>query len=480
MSDTSITATTATSAPAARVLDHTKPQKTQYAIPAWLRNEQIRHALKRVRGRIQPGEPRTERVAVVGYGPSLADTWESLREFKYIITCSGSHKYLIERGIVPTWHVEVDPRAHKIALLGDPHPSVTYLPSSTSHPDYLEHLANGLGYRFEEQVLLWHVFDSSEEGSRILPRGEWCITGGCDVGLRSMGIAGFLGFKDVHVFGLDGCARETRHAGAHPNTPKSYDVCVYNGVEYRTTPGMLEAARQLWHELDEMPSLTTTFYGEGLIQAMAKDHVRKPAKGAHVLANVVGISRPELISAEYAELNARLHRENLGYGVGGGKHAPAVERIAASLGTTSVLDYGCGKSYLAKALPFPIWEYDPAILEKSEAPRPADIVVCTDVLEHIEPDKLKYVLDDLARCARKVGYFVISTRLAQKCYANGQNTHLLVRDRAWWKAKLKKFFEVAKIIEKPGELHVVVAPKVRTKTSTPVVEAVVAPEMVVA
>lgn len=463
-----------------RVLDATQPQKTTYAIPTWLRDEQIKHAIKRVRGRIQPGEAHDEPIAVVGFGPSLRDTWEQLREFKYLISCSGSHKFLIDRGIVPTWHVEVDPRAHKIQLLGDPHHAVTYLPSSTSHPDYLEHLYKGLGAEiFEKQVLLWHVFDSSEEGTRLLPRGEWCITGGCDVGLRSIGIAGFLGFKDVHIFGLDGSARETRHADTHPHTPKKYDICVYNDVEYKTTPGMLEAARQVWHELDEMPSLKTTFYGEGLIQAMAKDHVRKPAKGAHAMSNVVGITRPELISSEYRALNAQLHRENLGYGVGGGKHAPAVQKIAENMGTTSVLDYGCGKSYLAKALPFPIWEYDPAVPEKSEVPRPADIVVCTDVLEHIEPDKLKFVLDDLARCTRKVGYFVISTRLAGKCYANGQNTHLLVRDRAWWKAKLQKFFLVAKIIDKPSELHVVVAPKVKPIKAAVSVKAV-EPEMAVA
>lgn len=455
-----------------RILDPNQKQETTYAIPLWLRDLQIKNALEKVKGRIQPHPERTDSVAVVGFGPSLQDTWELIREFKYVISCSGSHKFLIERGIVPNWHVEVDPRDHKIGLLGEPHPDVIYLPSSTSHPKYLEHLEKGLGDKFDTNVLLWHVFDNSEDGIRVLPRGEWQVTGGCDVGLRSIGIAAFLGFRDLHVFGLDGCARETRHAGPHPNTPKKYDICPYDGVEYKTTAGMLEAARQVWHELDQMPAVKVKFYGDGLIQHMARNYKPNHSKVPAVLQNVVGISQPELISSEYKELNARLHKENLAYGVGGGRHAPVIMKLVANVTEKdasgkpvppSVLDYGAGKGALAKALPFAIWEYDPAVPGKDEPPRAADVVACTDVLEHIEPEKLPYVLDDLRRCVKKVGYFVISTRAAAKTYADGRNTHLIIQGRDWWKHHLKRFFYLIKIVEKGSELHVFVAPKIKAK-----------------
>jgi hypothetical protein len=451
-----------------RKLDHSQPQKTTYAIPVWLRDQQIKHALRRVKGRIQPHPERADRVAIVGFGPSLADTWAEIKEFEYVISCSGAHKFLIERGIVPNWHVEVDPRSHKIALLGEPNPAVTYLPSSTSHPEYLEHLYKGLGQEiFDKQVLLWHVFDSSEEGARILPRGEWCITGGCDVGLRSIGIAAFFGFRDLHIFGLDGNARETRHAAEHPHTPKNYDICEYGGREWKTTAGMLEAARQIWHEFNQMPAVKFQFYGDGLIQAMAKDYKpnHKTPKG---LSNVVGISRPELISTEHAELNRKLHEDNLAYGVGGAKYATVVSALVAKLTAKkedgsvivpSVLDYGCGKGLLAKSLSFPIWEYDPAIPEKSEAPRPADIVICTDVLEHIPKSHIPYVLDDLRRCVKVTGYFVIHTGPASKTYANGENAHLTQEGIGWWTYKLNKYFSIAQVNRQGMELHYVVSPK---------------------
>ena len=116
-----------TTAPA--LLDHTQKQPVRYAIDLWLRDEQIRVNTARVKARIAPHyELRNEPVAIACFGPSLNDTWERLRDFPHIISCSGSHRFLLERGLVPTWHVEVDPRAHKIQLLGDPHPDVEYLP----------------------------------------------------------------------------------------------------------------------------------------------------------------------------------------------------------------------------------------------------------------------------------------------------------------------------------------------------------------
>lgn len=438
---------------ATKELDWTKSQGVQYAVPLWLRDEQIRINTSKVKGRIQPQyDKRDDPIAIVCYGPSLNDTWEKVKDFKYVMTCSGSHRFLIDRGIVPNWHVEVDPRPHKIKLLGQPHKDVEYLVASACSPEYVDHLK-------DFNIKLWHVFDAQEDGLRQLPMGEWSLTGGCDVGLRAMVIAYFFGFRDIHVFAMDGSeGKSGKHAAAHPNQPKKSFPCDYNGTTYLTTPGMLEAARSIPHELDQMPEAKVTFYGEGLSQAIARDYKRKDLPNGTA---IVGFKKPELISPEYSALNSQLHKDNLAYGVGGGKHAPTIQKLATSLNTTSVLDYGCGKGYLAKTLPFPIWEYDPAIPEKSESPRPADIVVCTDVLEHIEPDKLPAVLSDLKRCTRKVGFFVIHTGAAVKVLSDGRNAHLIQQGETWWRKKLTKFFTVAWVKQVGKELYVVVGPKVK-------------------
>lgn len=432
-----------------KVLDATQPHQVTYCVPLWLRDEQIKLSIARVKGRIEGATAlRKEPIAVVCYGPSLNETWEEIKKFKYIISGSGSHKFLLERGIVPTWHVEVDPRAHKAELIGPPHKDVEYLIASCCHSKVLDLLEG-------HNVKLWHVFATEEESMRILPQGEWAITGGSNVGLRQMTIARFLGFQDLHVFGMDGSeGKSGKHAAAHPSQPAGHSITEYKGLHYKTTPAMLECARQTFHELNQMKDVKATFYGNGLVQAMAKDYVPNHPQEKQIIA----VNKPELISEEYRELNARLHRENPAYGVGGGKHAPTILKLVEKLGTHSVLDYGCGRGYLAKAIPFPIWEYDPAIPGKDAVPRPADIVVCSDVLEHIEPDKIIFVLDDLKRCTKKIGYFVIHTGPAKKSYANGKNTHLIQNGQEWWEKKLRKFFEVAKVFQVGPELHFVVGP----------------------
>jgi hypothetical protein len=441
-----------------KTLDIEAKQKTSYAIPLWLRDCQINLAIARKLPRLEPhtGNPRKNAIAVVCFGPSLADTWREVKRFKYVISCSGSHKFLVDRGIIPTWHVEVDPRKHKVGLIGEPQKETEYLIASTCHPDVFDHLA---GFH----VKLWHVFDNDAEAQRVLPAGEWSITGGCDVGLRAMTIARFFGFTKIHIFGKDGCEGRTgKHAADHPNqAPPQCASVEYEGQTYYTTPSFLEAAKQTFHELDMMPDVKAIFHGDGLVQAMAKHYVPKHKPGT--VKTTLGIAKPELISVEYQRLNEQLHRENLAYGVSGERHAPLIMKLCSVLKTKNVLDYGCGKSRLARAIPWAIAEYDPAVPGKTENPKPADLVVCTDVLEHIEPDKLLFVLDDLRRCVRMVGYLTIHTGPAQKTLADGRNAHLIQKPADWWRAKLEKFFAVGKLWVVGPEVHALVGPQAKVK-----------------
>lgn len=438
-------------------IDPTQPQKVSYCISTWLRDEQIRVNTAATPRRLEPAaEVHAESCAIVCYGPSLNETWEQIRAFTHVISCSGAHRFLIDRGIIPTWHVDVDPREHKIKLIGEPHHDVAYLLASTCHPAYFRMLLDG-GYN----VRLWHVFDGADEALRVLPPGEWALTGGCSVGLRALAIARFLGFRSLDVFGMDGSEGSTgKHAAAHPNQAPMSAKVEYGGRIYRSTPAFIEAARQTAHEMDDLKDVTARFHGDGLVQAMMRDYQRTPRAEASMTA----FNKPELITAAYREQNAALHRQNLAYGVGAGKHADTIKKLVATLRTAdgmppAVLDYGCGKGYLQKALSFPIYEYDPAIAGKDESAKPADLVCCLDVLEHIEPDKLLFVLDDLRRCVKQVGYFVINTQAASKTLPDGRNTHLIQEGRAWWETRLAAFFTVAKIFAVGAELHALVGPK---------------------
>jgi 2-polyprenyl-3-methyl-5-hydroxy-6-metoxy-1,4-benzoquinol methylase len=147
-----------------------------------------------------------------------------------------------------------------------------------------------------------------------------------------------------------------------------------------------------------------------------------------------------LISDEYRALNAELHKR-AEFGISGAKWALIVATLANHFGCDSILDYGCGRGTLKRALlargvTQSIAEYDPAIPEKAELPEPADLVVCGDVLEHIEPDCLDAVLDHLRELTRRVAFLVVATRPAKKILADGRNAHLIVENARWWAPRL--------------------------------------------
>lgn len=159
-----------------------------------------------------------------------------------------------------------------------------------------------------------------------------------------------------------------------------------------------------------------------------------------------------LISDEYRKLNEQLHTTNAAYGVNGGRNADVVMEICNKMGSKDVLDYGCGKHGLKNTLGFDIKEYDPAIPGYEQEPEPADIVVCADVMEHIEPENLIDVVEHLESLTKKVIYLVIATRPAIKTLADGRNAHLIVEPVNFWVRLLSRVFDFQQIDNKGGEV----------------------------
>jgi hypothetical protein len=150
-----------------------------------------------------------------------------------------------------------------------------------------------------------------------------------------------------------------------------------------------------------------------------------------------------LISEKYCGLQRILHAQPRGYGGRGDKWADVVVALIADYQASSVLDYGCGQGSLKRAVlaePRPglrFDEYDPAIPGKDRLPDFADLVVTTDVLEHIEPDRLDAVLAHLRSVARKAIFAVISLKDSNKILADGRNAHLIIRPATWWQKRLE-------------------------------------------
>lgn len=151
------------------------------------------------------------------------------------------------------------------------------------------------------------------------------------------------------------------------------------------------------------------------------------------------IRQLDLISPAYVEMQKVLHAAPQGYGGRGRKWAPTVLWLLKWLDAHSVLDYGCGQGSLGdtlRAAGVACRDYDPAIPGKDGRPGFADLVVCTDVLEHVEPDRLTAVLNHLQLLARKAIFLVVNLRESNKTLTDGRNAHLIIKPAPWWEAKI--------------------------------------------
>ncbi len=101
------------------------------------------------------------------------------------------------------------------------------------------------------------------------------------------------------------------------------------------------------------------------------------------------------------------HRKWDWYGNNGEKYATAIPALIELVHACSVIDYGCGKGGAGWAMKYYCerenvsWRsYDPAFHE--ELPQiPADLVICTHVLEHVEPDHFSNTVHNLIALTNK-------------------------------------------------------------------------------
>jgi hypothetical protein len=175
----------------------------------------------------------------------------------------------------------------------------------------------------------------------------------------------------------------------------------------------------------------------------------------------VNADAPRLISEDYRRLQQQLH-ENPNYGVASLQFAPIVKQVAEQVGAASLSDYGAGKKHLDRALrelglTLDYRPYDPAFPEYGE-PQPADLVCCIDVLEHIEPDYLDNVLDELARITVRHGFFSVHTGPAMKHLADGRNAHLIQQPASWWLPRICQRLEVDGLQKTTGGFFLIVSP----------------------
>ena len=168
-----------------------------------------------------------------------------------------------------------------------------------------------------------------------------------------------------------------------------------------------------------------------------------------------------MISDDYRKQLETLHTEREDFGTTSPMYAGFIRTLIQKYEPEAILDYGAGKQALKAALGIKegYYAYDPAIPEISEVPEARDMVVCTDVLEHVELGYVPKVIKDLARCTKKVGFFVIHTGKAMHHLPDGRNAHIVQEKASWWLNHLIKHFEIVALETDKHGFWVIVEPK---------------------
>lgn len=173
-----------------------------------------------------------------------------------------------------------------------------------------------------------------------------------------------------------------------------------------------------------------------------------------------------LISPAYLALLSQKHELDATWGTSGEHHADTVLGLIIENGYTSVLDYGCGKGTLVNTINDALGDvrleggikgYDPAVRGFDTEPQPAQLVTCTDVMEHIEEEHLSSVLAHICQLADKAAFFVIHTGLASHTLPDGRNAHITVKPAEWWCERIAEFFCIDEIHPLDNELFTVTA-----------------------
>lgn len=132
-------------------------------------------------------------------------------------------------------------------------------------------------------------------------------------------------------------------------------------------------------------------------------------------------------------------------------HKDAIGKLIRKFGVRTVLDYGCGRGDPYRGPHkvwrdwglkwFDIWLYDPAFPQHEKAPPPSrkfDLVICSDVLEHVpEAD-----VDEFIKTLYSHGGVVwasVCCRPAKKTFPQtGENLHVTIRPFQWWDGMFAK------------------------------------------
>lgn len=242
-------------------------------------------------------------VAIVGGGPSVKNALEELRYRQSlgqeIWALNGAFAWLSENGVRPTAHFIIDARPENAAFLR-PTKGVKYYIASQCHPSLFDAL-DGC------DVMVLHLLtDGMFEflSGFDTTKPTHLLGGGTTVGLKAMLAAFKLGFRAIHVYGMDSSYDGADHH-AYPQAlndrERTLDV-ICGERSFKCAPWMITQATDFQTLVEQIIGVDglVTVNGTGLIPQLARDMMLNPpvvaadVRAAEILARINGTPNPKV------------------------------------------------------------------------------------------------------------------------------------------------------------------------------------------
>jgi hypothetical protein len=131
------------------------------------------------------------------------------------------------------------------------------------------------------------------------------------------------------------------------------------------------------------------------------------------------------------------------------QHRDSIRKLARQVDAKSMLDWGCGRgdayrspNKLHHQLGISrkdVFLYDPSFPQHDRKPTGKyDLVLCSDVLEHIVEADVDVFIDTLFSHAKKAVWASVCTRPAKKFFSDGvTNLHCTIKPHEWWQRRME-------------------------------------------
>ena len=207
-------------------------------------------------------------VAIVGSGPSLKSNWRKLLNFNGdILACNSAFGFLLDKGIVPKYMMCFDADKLMLAFMRV-HKDVTYLLASRCPPDAFEMVKDC-------KIVCWHAGGDEHLEDLLVKhdKEEPMVLGGSAAVTRSLYVAITMGYREVHMYGVDSSFEGMNTHISQSRTEERHLPVRVNDKLFITSPWLAQQAEDfkiLVPLMQKINRAKVIVHGTGLIPYIAK------------------------------------------------------------------------------------------------------------------------------------------------------------------------------------------------------------------